>query len=161
MLEVRCLSACESAPDDKAVKDALTMALKHAQNPEEWIEREYRSGAAGFDVWAEALETGKAIRDGHSYSAEVWHECRAMGVDFLKEAKQRLPGRCDAAFDEAGGHYTLVRDRLKALLDLHPAREKPDWQSKFASPQGAALVREAGTAERRGLECLRGIASTL
>ena len=26
-------------------------------------------------------------------------------------------------------YYATVRDKLKVLLDLHPAREKPDWLS--------------------------------
>ena len=161
LLEVHSVQLCEPASDSKIVKDALTMALKHAENPKEWIEPQCHSGPAGFDLWAEALEAGRAQRDGQWYNTEVWHECREMAVEFLNEAKQRLPGRCDAAFDEAAGHYTVVRDKMRALLELHPEREKPDWESMFASPEGAALVCEAGAAERKGLECLKRIADLL
>jgi len=161
LLEVRFVSPCEPAPDDVVVRDALSMALKHAENPQEWIEPQARSGPAGFDFWAEALEMGEAKRDHHTYNAEVWHECREMAVEFLEVAKRRLPGRCDAAFDEAVGHYAAVRDRLKALVDLHPQRQEPDWHSTFASSEGAALIREAGAAERKGLEGLRRIAHAL
>lgn len=161
LLEVYCVRPGEPAPNDVVVKEALTKALKHAENPEEWIEPQARSGPAGFDFWAEALEKGTAQRDHHTYNAMVWHECREMGVAFLKEAKGRLSGRCDATFDEAVAHYDAVCNKLKALVELHPAREKPDWQSTFASPEAAALVREAGAAERKGLECLRRIASAL
>jgi hypothetical protein len=57
----------------------------------------------------------------------------------------------------AAAHYAVVRDRLRALLEMHPERKKPDWQATFASPEGAALVREASAAEHKGVACLREI----
>lgn len=161
VLEVYRVEPCSPAPDDKVVRDAFAMVIKHAENSEGWTQEPWHSGLDGFDVWAEALDSGKAMRDGQWYNAVVWYECRAMAVDFLAEARERLPGRCDKAFDAASVHYSTVRDKLKGLLDLHPQREDQDWQSTFASPNGATLVREAGAAEREGLECLRRIAATL
>ena len=82
-------------------------------------------------------------------------------VEFLQEARRRLPGRCDAEFGEAIRHYTVVRDRLKALVDLHPERKNRDWTSKLKGPQGAQLVREAAAAERQGLAALKRILAAL
>ena len=74
------------------------MALKHAENPSEWIRPGYRSGPAGFEAWAQALGAGRANRDGHTYN------------------------------------YTLTRDKLAVLLDLHPWREHRNWLEQFESP---------------------------
>ena len=85
-----------------------------------------------------------------------------MAVMFLEEAKARLPGVCDLAFDDAIGHYGVVRDRLAALAQLHP--EQPDawdWQTPLLSPDGASLVRQAAEAERHGVACLKEIVRAL
>ena len=163
ILEVRSVQLCDPAPDIKVVRDGLALALKHAENPSEWIDPQARSGPAAWAYWGEALETGEAKRDHHTYNAQLWLECRAMAVEFLNEVKERLPGRCDDALEQGAGRYGAVRDRLKALVDLHPPREKPDWgpQSTFASAEAAAIVREAGEADREGLACLRQIVSAL
>jgi hypothetical protein len=161
LLEVHSVQPGAVADVAKTVKDALAMALRHAEGPAEWIHPGYRSGPAAFELWAEALAGGRASRDGCAYNAQVWRECRAMAVEFVKEAKARLPGRCDGAFDEAARQYASVRDRLSGLLELHPAREGWNDQERLKSPEGAAAMREAAEAERRGLECLKEIASAL
>jgi hypothetical protein len=158
-IAVHCVRPTEPATDIKVVKDALTMVLARVERPDGWaVGPQYRTGLAGYDLWAEALETGRANRDGEAYINQVWLECREMAVAFLEEAKTRLPGTCAAAFDQAIGHYTTVRDRLGALAELHPERpEAWDWQTPLVSPEGAQLVREAGEAERKGVACLRQI----
>jgi len=163
-VQVLCVQPCEPATDELVVKDALTMVLERVERPDGWaISPMYRTGLAGYDLWAEALETGRANRDGQAYMSQVWLECREMAVEFLKEAKERLPGRCNSAFDEAASHYAVVRDELRALLEMHPDRgpDKWDWQTTFASPEGATLVREAGAAERKGVDSLRRIVDML
>jgi hypothetical protein len=164
VLEVRSVQLCPAAaPDAEVIKNGLAFALKHAQNPPEWIDPQARSGQAAWAYWAEALEEGEAKRDHHSYNLGLWLECREMGVEFLQEAKRRLPGRCDSLFDEAAEHYVEVCERLKALIELHPLREEPDWgpDSTFSSAEAAATVREAGSTDQKALACLRRIVAAL
>jgi hypothetical protein len=163
LLEVRSVQLCEPAQNVKVVKDGLVLALKHAQNPPEWIDERAQAGPAAWAYWAEALESGEAKRDHHTYNAQLWLECREMAVEFCAEAKERLPGRCDAAFDQATDRYTAVCERLKVLIELHPPREKPNWgpDSTFSSAEAAAVVREAGDADTEGLACLRQIVDAL
>ncbi len=161
LLEVYRVEAVPPAPAEKVVKEALEFALKHAQQPAEWVYPIYRSGPAGLTVWAEALERGRASRDGCAYNAAVWHECREMAVAFLAEAGTRLPGRCADALAEAGRHYAVVRDRLAGLGQLVPMRPGWDEQEKLASREGASLMREAAEAERQGLACLEKIVAAL
>jgi hypothetical protein len=164
VLNVRSVKLCEPAADDVVVRDALTAALKHSQpNWDATADVDAHFGPAAFDLWAHALESGAALHNHHAYSAQAWHECREMAVDFLKEAKRRLPGRCDAGFDEAIAQYAVVRDRLAALKELTPIDPDLGWgeEPKLQSTRGAALVRDAGAAERKGIEALKKIAAAL
>ena len=65
-LEVRSVQLAEPASCAKTVKDGLTYALRHAQNPREWIDEQAKSGPAAWAYWAEALESGEAKRDHHT-----------------------------------------------------------------------------------------------
>jgi hypothetical protein len=113
-------------------------------------------------MWAQALETGRANRDGEAYVNIVWRECREMAAAFLEEAKTRLPGIGDAGFDGAIAQYSTVRDTLVALSDLYPERPGGwDWTSTFASAEGAGLVREACAAETAAVPHLRDIVDAL
>jgi hypothetical protein len=48
------------------------------------------------------------------------------------------------------------------LAELYPERPDGwDWTTTFASPEGAALIREAAEAERKGIACLRRIAKAI
>jgi hypothetical protein len=163
VLEVRAVGLCTPAPAAKAVRDGLAYALRHAENLPEWIDARAKSGPAAWAYWAQALESGEAKRDHHTYNAQLWLECREMAVEFFMEAKKRLPGRCDAALDQAGDQYAAVCDKLRALIELHPPRVKPDWgpDSTFSSVEAAAIVRQAAGADAQGLDCLRRIVDGL
>ena len=163
VLEVRSVQLCDPAPVDKVIKDGLTFALKHAENPPKLISPQAKSGPAAWDYWAEALETGEAKRDHHTYNAQLWLECRETGIEFLDEAKTQLPGRYDKLFDKAVAQYEAVCKNLHALIELHPPREKLDWgpDSTFSSAEAATMVREMGNADAEGLACLRKIVDML
>jgi len=163
MLEVRSVELCDPASDAKTVRAGFQYALKHAQNPPEWIKGQAQSGRAAWAYWAEALESGQAKRDHHTYNAQLWLECREMAVEFCREAKECLPGRWDVLFDRAAQQYAAVCAQLKTLIELHPPRKKPNWgpDSTFTSSEGAALVREIGALDGKALATLEQIASSL
>jgi hypothetical protein len=163
LLEVRSVRLRPPAPDAVALKDGLAFALEHAGDSCDWIDAGAHSGPAAWAYWAEALESGEAKRDHHTYNAGLWLECREMAVAFLAEAKARLPGLPTRPFDEAAAHYAVVCDHLRALRQLHPERAEPDWgpDSTFASSEAAAIVRLAGAADAEGLACLQQIVSLL
>ncbi len=166
MVIVFGIQPCPPAPDEKVVKDALAEAVARGLRSDGWaINSRFRTGLAGYDLWAESLEAGKANRDGQTYNNQTWLECREMAVEFLKEARQRLPGRFEGGFDEAIAHYTVVRDALAELLEMIPQRgENPDFSAELFQPpcpDGANLIRRAAAAERLGIECLEGIVKTL
>jgi hypothetical protein len=162
VVAVHSIEPCDPAPDQVTVKNALEYVLSRVERPDGWSHGDrYRTGLAGYEMWAQALESGTAILDGHTYLNQVWLECREMAVGFLKEAKRRLPDRYAAAFDDAIAHYATVTDRLGSLAKTHPERERADWTSLLISPAAANLVREAGAAENRGVACLKQIVAAL
>jgi hypothetical protein len=160
---VYCVELHDPAPDRKVVQDTLSTVIQRSATPAGWFSSPgYATGPAAYDLWAHSLETGQAIRDGHSYNAATWLECREMAVEFLKEAQRRLPGLCDAAFVEAAGQYTIVCDHLRAVLVLNPFQSETwDNETKLQSPKAASLLRLAGAAERKGLEYLQSVVDKL
>jgi hypothetical protein len=163
LLAVNCVHPAKPASDGETVKAALSTVLDRIERPDGWsIGPRYCTGLPAYDMWADALQTGRANRDGAAYINQVWLECREMAVEFLLEAKTRLPGKCDATFDQATDHYIIVRDKLRALAKLHPERPDGwDWTTPIASPEGVQLVREAAEAERMGVACLKQIVKAL
>jgi hypothetical protein len=101
LLEPRAVALCDPADAAKTVRHALSRALSFVSDRAELADDHAHQGAEAFSVWANALEKGTALRDHHSFCARAWSECREQAVAFLLEAKQKLPGRCDAQFDEA------------------------------------------------------------
>jgi hypothetical protein len=164
VLEVRSIKLREPASDEVVVRDALAAALAHAQPGwDSSADADAHFGPDAYDAWAHALESGAALHNHHAYNAKAWHECREMAVEFLREARRRVPGRADADFDEAIAHYTVVRDRLAAVKELTPIDHELGWdeEPKLRSAEAAQLVREAGAAERQGLRSLARIAVAL
>jgi RNA polymerase sigma factor (sigma-70 family) len=161
-LDVYSVQQVSPAPVARAVKDALALALKHAKGPREWVFPGYTSGPAAFETWASAVEKGTALSFGHSYNAEVWAECRRQAVTFLNEARTRLNGTPVAALEESAAHYSVVASKLKAVRDLHPFRSPAESRDEHVrSPEAATLLREAGTAEAKGLESIRSVIDAL
>jgi hypothetical protein len=160
VLDVRAVKLCDPASDEATVRGALVAALEHSRPG--WdasADEDAHFGPEAYDAWAQALESGAALHNHHAYNARAWHECRQMAVEFLVEAKRRLPGRADVAFDEAIARYSAVRDRLADVKELTPIDGELGWdeEPKLRNPEAAALVRQAGAAEREGLKALARI----
>lgn len=120
-LEVYGVERTDPADDATTVKRALQNALRHSENPKEWIRYpKYRSGIEGSDAWIGGVEGGTAATFGNAYNAAVWEECRRFGVEFLKEARGRLNGEIGPLFEEAIGHYGVVARQLASVSELYP-----------------------------------------
>ncbi len=155
-LEMHSVKPAEPADDTKIVQDALEFVLKHAESPEEWVFPKYRAGVAGSDSWIAAQETGKADGLGMAYNSEVWSECRKLGVGFLKEAKDRMPGSLSSLLAEAIGHYESVSSSLKEVAALFPFMGRRPEHIADKERRNAAVehLKKAREAERHGLNTL-------
>jgi hypothetical protein len=162
-LEMYSVAKGNAANDAQVVKDALGFVLEHAQNPERWIFPKYRAGLSGFDSWIGALEDAKADSFGMAYNSEVWNECRSLAVDFLKEAKERMPDRLSVLFEDSIGHYGKVSESLQEVANLFPFTEhKPEHvKDEGRRTAGVEHLRNARKAEESGLGSLQAIVKGL
>lgn len=159
-LEVKCVVPCSPASDEEIVHGAIDFALEHPAG--KYLHENYSSGPAAFELWADALESGRANRFGAGYNGECWRECRKMAEAFLREAKERI-GREDALFDDAIEQYAAVAAALDRVVERIPF-ENPAGDPEEDTVQdddAAAAVREAKAAEERGLEALRRLKDAL
>jgi hypothetical protein len=166
VVEMYSVGPGEVAADAVTVKEALTFALKIAESPDTWIfDDDYRAGLAGYDTWIKALQAGKASDMGMRYNTGVWLECRKYAVDFLKEAKARLPGRADAHFDEAATQYAVVAEKLGEVAGLYPwvweASAEDVLPVDDRSRAAVDALRAAKEAEGTGLQALEAIVAAL
>jgi hypothetical protein len=165
VVELYSVSPGEAADDATVVREALSFALAHAENPEEWIFEDYASGLAGFDNWIAALEGGRASDMGIRYNTAVWLECRRNAVAFLQEAQARLAGQADAAFGEALAHYQSVAQELGRVAEIYPwIYEASDEETLPVDERSQAAVealRAAREAEANGLGALGAIVEAL
>jgi hypothetical protein len=140
------------------VKEALKFALKHAENPPEWINSNYRSGLAGYDIWIETVEKGEATGIGMAYNAAVWTECRALGLKFLDEAKPQLDNSLTPLLEEAIQRYFPVVDSLSRVVELFPMMPPDDGIEESERYRlGLEQLKKAREAEEKALESLGNI----
>ncbi len=162
MVEVYSVQPGQAADDVTVVHSALEAALRHSQNPDEWILPHYRAGLAGFDNWIRSVEAGTASAMGMSYNAAVWEECRRQGAAFLREARDRVGRGIEELFDQAMVHYQAVARQLKAVVDLYPfTLQEGRIQIDDASREAVVALKAAREAEAAGLQGLAAIVSGL
>lgn len=165
IVELYSLRPGEAADDRTTVRQALTFALEHAANPEEWIFEHYGAGLAGFENWIGALKAGKASDMGVRYNAGVWFECRRNAVGFLQEARERLAGQADAQFDHALAHYTVVSENLGKVAQIYGWVQGGSDEDLLPvddrSRAAVEALRAAKGAEAAGLQALAEIIQVL
>jgi hypothetical protein len=162
IVEVYSVNPRKAADDRTIVHQALSFALEFAQGPDKWVFPECEQGLAGFDRWIADTEVGTPIRLGMAYGAAVWESCRRHGVEFLKEAKERLGDELGALFDEAIGPYEIVAKNLKKVIELYPfsLSEAPIGVDE-KSHAAVKVLKDAREAEAAGLQALTKIVEAL
>ena len=164
-VEVFCVAARKPAPDKQTVKDALEFAIAISQNPNQWTLPDCTTGPEAYGVWVASLKTKKASWFGNAFNAAAWTECRRHAVDYLTEAKGRLTDVPPELFDEAIGHYAIVRDNMKKVAEAFPfgcANPNPKHIEDPARVAAAVTaLKNAQKAEREGLKSLKRIVEAL
>jgi len=151
----------EPADVRQTVREALTYAVDIGRNRQKWTDR--TGGLAGYDLWIETMEQGKADRFGLGYNAAVWAESRKFAVEFLREAKQRIGNDLGPLFDRAIAQYEAVAQCLRAVSDTYPFR---DGTAECVEVDDIArtvvrALQEARKAEEAGLGLLDELATHL
>lgn len=161
IIEMYGLTEGQPADDVTTVREALAFALKHARSPGEWVYQGYRSGLAGWDLWIETVEKGEASGLGMSYNAAVWAECRALGLKFLDEARQRFDESLAPVFEEAIENYFPVVDGLSGMVELFPLPQDMGLVTDIRRDKALTCLASAREAEEKALDSLERIISAL
>lgn len=165
LLEINRVKKVKPADDISTVKQGIQNALKHAQNPKEWIQYpQYKSGLEGYDAWISAMESGTAVSFGLAYNTAVWSECRIMAVEFLKEAQDRLDMKLNPIFEKAIGYYDAVSRNLVAVNRLFPFSPDLTMEPIKVNDQirtAIEALKGAREAETKGLQVLKEIIVSL
>jgi len=160
LLEIYSIKPLNPVENERIIKEALRFAVAFNQGSQEWVLPDYLAGQDAYQVWIDAVRSGKAKLMGHAYNAAVWEECRSNAVIFLKEAKTCLPGVVDNALDGAIQSYSEVAKQLKSLTKLYPFfennREEPLGENP-KSQKAAEHLQAAKKAEAQGTEYLEEI----
>jgi hypothetical protein len=160
ILEILSLQPIQPADHQTTIREGLSFAVSFNQGPSKWILANYLTGLDAYQVWIDAVSSGKAMSLGHAYNAAVWEECRTLGVAFLQEAKQKLNGRLSQEFTKAIKHYSMVSDQLKKVTELYPFaaynNEEPIGKNQ-RSEQAAEHLQAAQSAEAEGMKYLKRI----
>ena len=161
LIEMYSIKRGKPTDDATTVKEALEFALEHAKGPEKWIFPRYNSGLAGFDKWIETVANGEAMGIGMAYNAAVWAECRTLGLQFLREARQRLDGNISPLLDEAIRSYSPVADGLNRLVDLFPFPPDGEIEDRERIKKALEHLKRARDAEEKGLISLEKIVAAM
>lgn len=160
LVEMYSIKPGQPTDDATTVKEALEFALEHSKD-KKWILPRYNSGLAGFDKWIETVAKGEAMGVGMAYNAAVWAECRALGLQFLREARQRLDGSMSPLLDEAINSYSPVVDSLNRLVDIFPFPPDGEIEDKERIKKALEHLKRAREAEEKGLKSLEKIVAAL
>jgi len=156
LLEMHSVKPGKAADDAETIRESIECVLKHSRNDQE--------GTHGFENWIQALETGTASTIGTALNAGCWAECRAFGVQFLKEAKERIGGNTHELFEEAAGHYETERESLQKVSELFPIHlnyANEPIKDTMLSQKAIEHLKNAGKAEEAGLKSLERLRGNL
>lgn len=129
---------------EEVVRNALQMAMNHAEG-DEWIERPYyENGLAAYERWARLAEAGVGHIEGvpSGYFAGHWVGARCYARDFLAAL-----AREEQALRPAAEAYARVADHLLPVWRAYAQHRHPPEELRAGL---AAGLRQAAEAEREG-----------
>ena len=162
-LAVMSVSAQEKADDAHVVREALQFALEHSQSPTKWIFPHYTAGPNAFEIWARALEEGRAGGLGMWYNTAVWAACRRMAVEFLTDVREHLGDGPRQQFDAAIVEYEAVSAALAEVSKLYPpfVQTGEETARGESAEKAAAALRRAFPREKAGVRALAEVLTAL
>ena len=148
ILSVIIPGAREPQPEERAIAEALGIAVRHARQ-QEWLERPvYQDGPAAYGQWARAMteRADTANWEMAWYYGVTWYAARWYAARWLERLAAERP-----TLGEAAAAYSEVRDRLRAVWEGLQTRERLSAESAAALAQE---LRAAQAAEERGVAAI-------
>jgi RimJ/RimL family protein N-acetyltransferase len=147
----------------EAMLKALEFALSQ-RSPGGPLDMNHASGMQAYDLWLRCLETGEWRKNpfwGVHHNVACWGECRAYAEAFLRLAGRKLGGELAPLFEEAAGHYKVVRTSIGQMQAVFLYRYPQPPVSAEGEAHATALLRAARDAELRGLATIERIVAAL
>ncbi|MBC8478707.1 MAG: hypothetical protein ISR91_02635 [Candidatus Delongbacteria bacterium] len=165
VLELYVIEPGPVAEPTQTVREALQYALVFAESPVGVVFPDYRAGLEGYDLWIKALTEGPVDGHGNAYNAVVWHECRRMAGEFLREAAERLPDESKLLI-RAAEQYDQIAIGLEQFCGEFPFELPLDKMAKQVTErercrQGVEILNQVQQDEATGLQLLREIVAVL
>ena len=147
--------------DRRTVMEAFSFAIRHAENPPEWLHPSEGAGIKGYTNWIQGLHSDSPPVFGIAYHAAIWGEARQYAVEFLTEAQNRLHAQYSPLFEEALVHYGIVDSCLSQVSTLFPFPPTGRDTPQSSLDQAKDLLQTAARAKERGLQALAAIVGAL
>ncbi|HVP92194.1 MAG TPA: hypothetical protein VMS94_00475, partial [Acidobacteriota bacterium] len=142
--------------DETADKEALRRAINFA-SAKVPILSNYAAGPAGFDEWANVLETlpeEKQNYHGNSYVGACYCEGRELCAQFLKRLAKKYPGKQSKHLLKAADCYDKGWKLMKEFTQLFPFKFQGDI-SLANRKRGAELLRKAKPNEEEAIQHMK------
>jgi DNA-binding HxlR family transcriptional regulator len=142
--------------DETADKEALRRAINFA-SAKVPILSNYAAGPAGFDEWANVLETlpeEKQNYHGNSYVGACYCEGRELCAQFLKRLAKKYPGKQSKHLLKAADCYEKGWKLMKEFTQLFPFKFQGDI-SLANRKKGAELLRKAKPNEEEAIQHMK------
>jgi DNA-binding HxlR family transcriptional regulator len=142
--------------DETADKEALRRAINFA-SAKVPILSNYAAGPAGFDEWANVLETlpeEKQNYHGNSYVGACYCEGRELCAQFLKRLAKKYPGKQSKHLLKAADCYDKGWKLMKEFTQLFPFKFQGDM-SLANRKKGAELLRKAKPNEEEAIQHMK------
>ncbi|MCD4657401.1 MAG: hypothetical protein K8S87_07630 [Planctomycetes bacterium] len=162
VLELYQIKPHTPSDDKETVKNAFLNVFKHNNNSEGWIFEKYKSGSAAFDLWIDSLINQKADLHGNAYCAQVWAECRMHAVEFLIEARKRIPQH-ENLLKQAFEQYKISAEKLQEFTNIFSFHRKnvDDLKNETKINAGIDLLHRCRDAEMKAIETLETLVNEM
>jgi len=145
---------------EDVVRKSLMMAVDHAEQ-REYIDRpEYQNGLAGFEMWAEVMDTGVMLAEAGKltccgddalmfaeYYAGCFYGARCYALDYLEMIASN-----DKSLEKAAACYEEVALCLRPVWENFAKRE---WPNAEMFKKLGQYMRDAKEAEKKGIEFIK------
>lgn len=160
ILSVAIPSERNNRSREEVVRKSLVMAVDHAEQ-REYIDRpDYQNGLAGFEMWAEVMDTGAMLAEAGKLTcsgndalmfAEYFAGClygsRCYARDYLKMIADN-----DNHLAGAAGYYEKVAACLRLVWECFLKRQ---WPKAEVFQKLGQDIRDAKEVEKKGVESIK------
>ena len=157
VLEIHIIRPGSISDNLKTLKDIFEYAINVGSPDIHKPNSGYTMGINAYQIWWEAICSGRADQYGIAYNSAFWANCKKLAVLFLQEGKLRI-GIMEDLFDRAIMNYKCTANSLSRLSRLFPLNAAGNYrENRELTVEAARLLKSAQKSEAQGLTEIRHI----